>query len=148
MNNFCIHMIKNYFFQIKKILWRIRVNISFRNISFVEMNFSKLINYRWICVEMANVLQYYIQSCAHLCVNPIMKFIYTLCKHNCIIFIYIRVSVKPCKFILCSVKRCKCKKIYIYIVLWGPIKQCIWQIFTLASCKCKRFGLVSVNHLH
>jgi hypothetical protein len=97
---------------------------------------------------MAKVLQYYIQSCAHLCVNPIMKFIYTLCECKCIIFIYICVSVKPCKFILWSVKRCKCKKIYIYIVLWGPIKQCIWQIFTLASCKCKRFGLVSVNHLH
>jgi len=46
---------------------------------------------------MAKVLQYYIQSCAHLCVNPIMKFIYTLCECKCIIFIYICVSVKPYK---------------------------------------------------
>ncbi len=40
----------------------------------------------------------------HVSVNPIMKFIYTSCKCKYIIFIYIRVNVKPCKFILCCVK--------------------------------------------
>jgi len=52
-----------------------------------------------------------------------MKFIYNPCKCKCIIFIYICVSlsvnveyemckssVKSCKFILCCVKQCKCKK--------------------------------------
>jgi len=45
----------------------------------------------------------------HVCVNLIMKFIYTPCKCKCIVFIYIHVSV--------SVKKN-------YIILNGPIKQC------------------------
>ncbi len=40
-------------------------------------------------------------------VNPIMKFIYTLCKYKCIIFIYIHVSVNV------KYEKCKCKNKYI-----------------------------------
>ncbi len=48
-------------------------------------------------------------------VNPIMKFICTLCKWKNK-YIYI---------ILCDpIKKCKCKIIYIYMILHGYIKQC------------------------
>jgi hypothetical protein len=57
-------------------------------------------------------------------VNPIMKFIYTSCK--CIIFIYIHINVKSCKFILCRVKQCKCKNKYIYVALCGSISKSIY----------------------
>ncbi len=83
-------------------------------------------------------------------VNPIMKFIYTLCKCMKLILIHFNsckwvqmentkcVSVKLCKFILCHVKECnsKCKNKFIYIGLQNPIKK----------CKCKNIYIYMILH--
>jgi hypothetical protein len=48
-------------------------------------------------------------------VNSILKFIYTPCKCKCIKFIYI-ILHDP-------IKQCKCKNIYIYIILHASVKH-------------------------
>ncbi len=84
-------------------------------------------------------------------VNSIMKFIYTPCKRNSIMFIYIHVSVvemqntksvtvKLCKFISCYVKQCKKCDFYSrrgdFIMFWkisqlnGPLQKKTIKIYT------------------
>ncbi len=53
----------------------------------------------------------------HVSINPIMKFVYTLCRCKCIIFIYIHVNVS----VHVKYETCKCKYKHVYIILHGSI---------------------------
>ncbi len=48
------------------------------------------------------------------------------------------VRVKLWKFVLCSLKQCKCKNKYIYMILHGCAKQYIYMILCSLVKQCEK----------